>query len=174
MQNPLKKVCEDDDDSNGGISIYNIGGVFIVIFVGIGLAIVTLVIEYWCVLGYMHGFPIKNSETWSNLNFKRYYKYKKPQMRVDSATDKKLQVKQVNVIFKNSFLFQKLELNKNKFAFPGRRLFRWEGARLPDWIQVKCSKIHQFPKRNCKKMLLIIKNSRTDRSSNIAPVGNPW
>ncbi len=49
MQNPLKKVCEDDDDSNGGISIYNIGGVFIVIFVGIGLAIVTLVIEYWCV-----------------------------------------------------------------------------------------------------------------------------
>ncbi len=63
MQNPLKKVCEDDDDSNGGISIYNIGGVFIVIFVGIGLAIVTLVIEYWCVLGYMHGFPKKNSET---------------------------------------------------------------------------------------------------------------
>ena len=39
------------------------------IFVGIGLAIVTLVIEYW------------------------YYKYKKPNSRVDSA-NKKLQVKQ--------------------------------------------------------------------------------
>jgi len=46
-QNPLKKICEDDDDSGGGISIYNIGGVFIVIFVGIGLAILTLIFEYW-------------------------------------------------------------------------------------------------------------------------------
>lgn len=44
------------------------GGVFIVIFVGIGLAIITLIIEYW------------------------YYKYKKP-IRVDSSS-KKMQVKQ--------------------------------------------------------------------------------
>lgn len=37
---------------------------------GIGLAIITLIVEYW------------------------YYKYKKPSMRVDSGADKKLQVKQ--------------------------------------------------------------------------------
>merc|ERR1719422_603704 len=68
-QNPEKKVCDDDDDSGGGISIYNIGGVFIVIFIGIGLAIITLIFEYW------------------------YYKHKKPASRVDSGS-KKLQVKQ--------------------------------------------------------------------------------
>ena len=48
---------------------FHAGGVFIVIFVGIGLAIITLVVEYW------------------------YYKYKKPQSRVDSGS-KKFQVKQ--------------------------------------------------------------------------------
>ena len=78
-KNPNKKSCEEfEEDSGGGISIYNIGmsvilafysiqnksyllcvwialfkkhhyfsgGVFIVIFVGIGLAILTLVFEY--------------------------------------------------------------------------------------------------------------------------------
>merc|ERR1712061_465831 len=35
-QNPKKVTCDNDDDSGGGISIYNIGGVFIVIFIGIG------------------------------------------------------------------------------------------------------------------------------------------
>jgi len=60
-QNPDKKVCEDNDEDGGGISIHNIGGVFIVIFVGIGLAVITLAFEHW------------------------YYKYKKPQSRVGSA-----------------------------------------------------------------------------------------
>ncbi|XP_050723400.1 ionotropic receptor 25a-like [Eriocheir sinensis] len=46
-QNPEKKTCEKDDDQSDGISIENIGGVFIVIFVGIGLACVTLAFEYW-------------------------------------------------------------------------------------------------------------------------------
>jgi len=68
-QNPKKVTCDNDDDSGGGISIYNIGGVFIVIFIGIGLAIITLIFEYW------------------------YYKHKKPASRVDSG-GKKLQVKQ--------------------------------------------------------------------------------
>lgn len=60
-QNPQKKVCEEADDNSGGISIHNIGGVFIVIFIGIGLAIVTLGVEYW------------------------YYKYKAPSTRVTSV-----------------------------------------------------------------------------------------
>lgn len=39
--------CEKPDDQSDGISIQNIGGVFIVIFVGIGLACLTLIFEYW-------------------------------------------------------------------------------------------------------------------------------
>ena len=39
--------CEEDAEDGGGISIHNIGGVFIVIFVGIALAIGTLGLEYW-------------------------------------------------------------------------------------------------------------------------------
>lgn len=42
-----KKKCEKVEDQSDGISIQNIGGVFIVIFVGIGMACVTLVFEYW-------------------------------------------------------------------------------------------------------------------------------
>ncbi|CAH0553818.1 unnamed protein product [Brassicogethes aeneus] len=42
-----KKDCEKQDDQSDGISIQNIGGVFIVIFVGIGLACITLAFEYW-------------------------------------------------------------------------------------------------------------------------------
>ena len=39
--------CEKDDEDTGGISIHNIGGVFIVIFCGIILALITLAVEYW-------------------------------------------------------------------------------------------------------------------------------
>ncbi|XP_063241815.1 ionotropic receptor 25a [Bacillus rossius redtenbacheri] len=47
-QNPERKVdCEKSDDQSDGISIQNIGGVFIVIFVGIGMACITLAFEYW-------------------------------------------------------------------------------------------------------------------------------
>jgi len=60
-QNPQKKACEEADDNSGGISIHNIGGVFIVIFIGIALAIITLGAEYW------------------------YYKYKAPSTRVSSV-----------------------------------------------------------------------------------------
>lgn len=42
-----KKKCEKVEDQSDGISIQNIGGVFIVIFVGIGMACITLIFEYW-------------------------------------------------------------------------------------------------------------------------------
>lgn len=45
--NPESMKCEKQDDQSDGISIQNIGGVFIVIFMGIGLACVTLGVEYW-------------------------------------------------------------------------------------------------------------------------------
>lgn len=46
-QNPKKQKCDKDSGQSDGISIQNIGGVFIVIFVGIGLACITLAFEYW-------------------------------------------------------------------------------------------------------------------------------
>ncbi|CAK1555436.1 unnamed protein product [Leptosia nina] len=45
--NPNAVKCEKQDDQSDGISIQNIGGVFIVIFMGIGLACITLGVEYW-------------------------------------------------------------------------------------------------------------------------------
>lgn len=42
-----KKKCEKQDDPSDGISISNIGGVFVVIFVGLILATITLFFEYW-------------------------------------------------------------------------------------------------------------------------------
>ena len=41
------QICEEDEEDSGGISIHNIGGVFIVIFVGIFLALITLGFEYF-------------------------------------------------------------------------------------------------------------------------------
>ncbi|XP_063876417.1 ionotropic receptor 25a-like isoform X2 [Scylla paramamosain] len=66
-QNPEKKVCEKDDDQSDGISIENIGGVFIVIFVGIGLACVTLAFEYWW---YKHRKAPRVSDSGRVLNVK--------------------------------------------------------------------------------------------------------
>jgi len=62
-RNPNAVDCENYEDTEGGISISNIGGVFIVIFVGIGLAVVTLIFEFW------------------------YYKYKKPLSQISSGID---------------------------------------------------------------------------------------
>ena len=42
----IRAKCEKQDDQADGISIHNIGGVFIVIFVGIGMACITLIFEY--------------------------------------------------------------------------------------------------------------------------------
>lgn len=46
-RNPEKKDCQDSKKQSDGISIYNIGGVFIVIFIGVVLACLSLAIEYW-------------------------------------------------------------------------------------------------------------------------------
>ncbi|XP_045465402.1 LOW QUALITY PROTEIN: ionotropic receptor 25a-like [Harmonia axyridis] len=46
-KNPNKIVCDEQDNQSDGISIQNIGGVFIIIFVGIGISLVTLAFEYW-------------------------------------------------------------------------------------------------------------------------------
>ncbi|XP_076372060.1 ionotropic receptor 25a isoform X2 [Tachypleus tridentatus] len=46
-KNTERVTCEDSDRQSDGISIENIGGVFIVIFIGVVLACITLAIEYW-------------------------------------------------------------------------------------------------------------------------------
>ncbi|GFU11746.1 ionotropic receptor 25a [Nephila pilipes] len=46
-KNPAKKECDDSSQQSDGISIANIGGVFIVIFIGVVLAVLTLIIEYF-------------------------------------------------------------------------------------------------------------------------------
>lgn len=43
----VQSHCQKPEDQSDGISIQNIGGVFIVIFVGIAMACVTLIFEYW-------------------------------------------------------------------------------------------------------------------------------
>lgn len=43
----VSSKCEKPEDQSDGISIQNIGGVFIVIFVGIGMACITLAFEFW-------------------------------------------------------------------------------------------------------------------------------
>lgn len=43
----VSSKCEKQEDQSDGISIQNIGGVFIVIFVGIGMACITLLFEFW-------------------------------------------------------------------------------------------------------------------------------
>merc|ERR1712088_556554 len=46
-QNENRRNCDKEDEDTGGISIHNIGGVFIVIFIGIVLALITLGAEYY-------------------------------------------------------------------------------------------------------------------------------
>ena len=42
-----KKDCPKIEDESDGISIHNIGGVFLVIFIGIGFGLLTLAFEYY-------------------------------------------------------------------------------------------------------------------------------
>lgn len=51
----VKKLkCSKIEDQQDGISVANIGGVFIVIFVGIALACIILIFEYWWFKYYKH------------------------------------------------------------------------------------------------------------------------
>lgn len=45
-KNPARVSCDDSERQSDGISIRNIGGVFIVIFIGVVMACITLAIEY--------------------------------------------------------------------------------------------------------------------------------
>ena len=64
-KNPEKKKCDKADEQSDGISIQNIGGVFIVIFVGIGLACITLIFEY-----YYYRYRPQAKQTHENRNAK--------------------------------------------------------------------------------------------------------
>ncbi|XP_076636399.1 ionotropic receptor 25a-like [Colletes latitarsis] len=46
-KNPNRKDCDAENSQSDGISIHNIGGVFVVIFLGIIFACFTLAFEYW-------------------------------------------------------------------------------------------------------------------------------
>ncbi|XP_078051605.1 ionotropic receptor 25a-like isoform X2 [Augochlora pura] len=46
-KNPERKDCDAENSQSDGISIHNIGGVFVVIFLGIIFACLTLIFEYW-------------------------------------------------------------------------------------------------------------------------------
>ncbi|XP_033323071.2 ionotropic receptor 25a isoform X1 [Megalopta genalis] len=46
-KNPARKDCDAENSQSDGISIHNIGGVFVVIFLGIIFACLTLIFEYW-------------------------------------------------------------------------------------------------------------------------------
>lgn len=61
-----KITCSKVEDQQDGISIANIGGVFIVIFVGIGFACVTLFVEYWW-YKYKHRSKIINVTSVDNV-----------------------------------------------------------------------------------------------------------
>uniref|UniRef100_A0A914WBL6 Uncharacterized protein n=1 Tax=Plectus sambesii TaxID=2011161 RepID=A0A914WBL6_9BILA len=61
-KNPNKKECPDPEDESDGISIQNIGGVFIVILAGIVLSIITLTFEYF----YYRNKPQKSEKTDQN------------------------------------------------------------------------------------------------------------
>lgn len=69
-----KRKCEKVEDQSDGISIQNIGGVFIVIFVGIGMACLTLIFEYY------------------------WYKYRKSTRSIDVAEEDKTQKVDYRVI----------------------------------------------------------------------------
>ena len=46
-QNPHRQNCENKENDDGAIDIANIGGIFIVIFAGIIMALITLAMEYY-------------------------------------------------------------------------------------------------------------------------------
>ena len=46
-KNENRKVCENEEGDTGGIPIEDVGGIFIVIFAGIFISLLTLAAEHW-------------------------------------------------------------------------------------------------------------------------------
>ena len=46
-KNENRKVCENEEGDTGAIPIEDVGGVFIVIFAGIFISLITLAAEHW-------------------------------------------------------------------------------------------------------------------------------
>lgn len=89
---PERVDCQDSKKQSDGISIQNIGGVFIVILIGVVLACVTLVVEYW----YFKGKESKvgNEPTRANVlgfDMKKGSEQQMPPMQnINNLTDQKL------------------------------------------------------------------------------------
>ncbi|CAG2107477.1 unnamed protein product, partial [Medioppia subpectinata] len=66
-KNKEKKDCQDNKKQSDGISINNIGGVFIVIFIGVVLACITLAIEYWYFKGKRDGSKVVAIKEYGNV-----------------------------------------------------------------------------------------------------------
>ncbi|XP_076751604.1 ionotropic receptor 25a [Xylocopa sonorina] len=60
-KNPDRKNCDAENNQSDGISIHNIGGVFVVIFLGIIFACLTLAFEYWYYRHHVRGTKISPS-----------------------------------------------------------------------------------------------------------------
>ncbi|XP_054159450.1 ionotropic receptor 25a-like [Oppia nitens] len=65
-KNKEKKDCQDSKKQSDGISINNIGGVFIVIFIGVVLACITLAVEYWYFKGKRDGAKVVAIKEYGN------------------------------------------------------------------------------------------------------------
>ena len=128
---PCAQACEEADDNSGGISIHNIGGVFIVIFIGIGLAIVTLAAEYWLIpfppVPFSWGLDwLISHGVWFLLVLSRYYKYKAPSTRVSSVE-----------VRANKFSFrEKTSQNTLQYFYLLSDLVEKEGKQRSIWVQV--------------------------------------
>lgn len=112
----MRAKCDKSEDQSNGISIDNIGGVFIVIFVGIGMACITLIFEYW------------------------WYKYRKTPKIIDvseAPTTKKDQQRIGNKLVSNSGLILSGGENPSKRANNPLLKHRFQHYPAPNTINMK-------------------------------------
>lgn len=94
--NPAKKNCDLENDQSDGISIHNIGGVFLVIFVGIIFACFTLAIEYWY---YRHRAKVSDLHKGSSPNNKTMKPVKPIRLNLHPAPTHNIQPSQFSSRF---------------------------------------------------------------------------